>query len=197
MKRLAAAFSRAWRARFHHYVIDDPRPIAESAPYTFFLPSENELLAIQTGDLAKLIFRAVPPSPEWGAERMWVRVASISGDQLQGVLENVPWDMPQLQLGEIVAFCRSDIIDVQWAEERASPRPLHPHVANIGTAAWSTSVWWMTEFRSITSIVKHPILRPKATNIRIAAGASEGTIARSMTMKWMSATPNILRSERC
>lgn len=126
MKRLAAAFSRAWRARFHHYVIYDPRPIAESAPYTFFLPSENELLAIQTGDLAKLIFRAVPPSPEWGAERMWVLVASISGDQLQGVLENVPWDMPQLQLGEIVAFCRSDIIDVQWAEERAQPPPAAP-----------------------------------------------------------------------
>jgi hypothetical protein len=126
VKRLTAAFSRAWRARFHHYVIDDPRPIAESAPYTYFLPSENELLAVQPGDIVKLTFRGVPLSPEWGAERMWVQITHASGNELQGVLDNVPCDMPQLRLGDAVAFHRSDIIDVEWAEERDQLPPAAP-----------------------------------------------------------------------
>lgn len=126
MKRLAAALSRVWRARFHRYEIDDPRPMAERAPYTFFLPSENELLAVQPGDIVKLVFRAVPPSPEWEAERMWVRVTSASGNKLHGALDNQPSDMPQLRLGDSVAFHRSDIIDVDWADDRATTPPAAP-----------------------------------------------------------------------
>jgi hypothetical protein len=42
------------------YVLFDPRPIAAEAPYTFFLPSETEIVAIARGDMVKL--RVCPTS---------------------------------------------------------------------------------------------------------------------------------------
>ncbi|MGY2732581.1 immunity protein Imm33 domain-containing protein [Sphingomonas sp. UYP23] len=109
------------------YTIDDPRPIAEEARYTFRIPTENQLLALQAGDLVKLIFRSHPRGWEWDAERMWVTLTSAEGDALVGTLDNVPFDMPQLRIGASISFQRCDIIDVQWnADRTASPPPPDP-----------------------------------------------------------------------
>ncbi|MEG3175716.1 DUF2185 domain-containing protein [Sphingomonas sp. RB3P16] len=105
------------------YTIDDPRPIAEEARYTFLLPTENQLLALQAGDLAKLIFRSHPGGSEWDAERMWVTITSAQGDALVGTLDNAPFDMPQLKIGASIAFRRSDIIDLQWNADRTASLP--------------------------------------------------------------------------
>jgi len=136
VRRLAAALSRRWRAHFHRYAIDDPRPVADDAPYTYFLPSENELLAVQPEDMVKLIFRGIPPSPEWGAERMWVRVTAASRHELQGVLDNVPSEMQQLRPGDPVTFRRSDIIDLIWAEDRDPAPPAAPPRREYWERCW-------------------------------------------------------------
>jgi hypothetical protein len=100
------------RRLWGRYELDDPRPIAAEARYTYFLPAEEILDALAPGDEAKLLFRSVPYSRKWGAERMWVEVLSVGPDGLVGRLENVPTDMPQLKVGAEVAFQRWHVIDV-------------------------------------------------------------------------------------
>lgn len=111
---------RRW---FGRYEIDNPRPIAQAAPYTYFLPTENELLALQPGDLAKIVIRSIPPGRQWDAERMWVDIIATTGDLLTGKLDSNPFDMPQLKAGHIVRFKRSDVIDLIWDENRAKRPP--------------------------------------------------------------------------
>lgn len=124
--RLPGPIERQWRRWFGRYEIDDPRPIAEEAPYTYYLPSENELLTLAPGDVAQMVFRSIPPGRQWSAERMWVLITATDGDQLTGTLENTPLDMPQLRADDVVRFKRSDVISVRWSDERANPLPLAP-----------------------------------------------------------------------
>ncbi len=105
-----------------NYQLLDPRPIAASAPYTYFLPHPNELAAISTGDLVKVVFEAQPPSDNCGAERMWVIVGTIEGDWIEGVLDNDPHDIPGLVAGDAVRFPRSFAIDIDFKQ----PREIHP-----------------------------------------------------------------------
>lgn len=123
LPRLIRQMRRRW---FGTYTLDDPRPIAAEAPYTYYLPSENQLLVIAPGDFVQLIFRSVPPGERWDAERMWVRVTAVSSGACTGILENVPFDMPQLRVGHPVEFNRHNIIDIQWAGERRLPPPPSP-----------------------------------------------------------------------
>ncbi len=126
MRPIRDMFHR-WRRRWlGSYTIADPRPIAEGAPYTFFLPSENEVLALRPGDLVKLIFQSTPPSREYAAERMWAIVRRIEGDRLWGELDNVPLDIPQLRPGSTIAFRREDVIDLRWGEDHAVRPPSAP-----------------------------------------------------------------------
>jgi hypothetical protein len=121
--QLPARLYDCWRRLAGRYTIDDPRPIAERAPYTYFLPGENELLALAPGDLVQLIFRSHPPGREWDAERMWVTITKADSDALEGRLDNEPSDLPQLKPGTRIAFKRSDAIDIIWAENRQTPPP--------------------------------------------------------------------------
>lgn len=111
---------------FGRYEIDDPRPIAFDAPYTYFLPSENEILALAPGDQVKLVFRSIPPGLKFEAERMWVTITAVDGDRLAGDLDNIPSDMPQIRLGDEVSFQRSDVIDITWGDDRADRPPSPP-----------------------------------------------------------------------
>lgn len=108
------------------YTLDDPRINAAEAPYTFFLPSAEEVAALAPGDHAKLIFRPADPDRKWGAERMWVRIDRIDGDGLEGTLDNVPDDVPGLELGDRVAFQRFHVIACQWADARQTHPPPPP-----------------------------------------------------------------------
>lgn len=108
------------------YEIDDPRPVAADAPYTYFLPSENELLALAPGDQVKLLFRSIPPGPKFEVERMWVTITDVDGDRISGELDNVPFDMPQIRLGDPVWFLRSDAIDIAWSDDRTASPPAAP-----------------------------------------------------------------------
>lgn len=127
-RRWVGARISYWRRRlFGRHGIADPRPITEAAPYTFFLPSENEVLALAPGDRAKLIFHSIPPSPHHAAERMWVRITRAKGERLWGRLESQPQAMPQLRPGVRIGFRRGDVIDLCWAEPRAVRPPSAPH----------------------------------------------------------------------
>jgi hypothetical protein len=127
-----------WRRRlFGRYSIDDPRPIAEGAPYTFFLPSENELLALSPGDHVKLLFRGNPGGKSFDVERMWVSLTDVNGNSLTGRLDNVIRSSPFAGM----IFERSN-------------RLLHRPIASIGIVAWLIAALWMMACQSIISIGK-------------------------------------------
>ena len=104
-----------WRIWFGKYIIDDPRPIAEDAPYTFYIPSASKLESIEIGDEVQVIFRSVPIY-RYGGERMWVMLDKIEGENLSGLLSNEPEDMPQLKKGTRIDFFRWQIIDIVWQD---------------------------------------------------------------------------------
>lgn len=107
------------------YNILDARPLAADAPYTFFLPSPQELEAVAKGDIVKLIFEYSHETEKWGAERMWVIVGAADDQQLSGVLDNDP-DEPTspLQASDEVAFKRHDILAIDWKDPTHSPPPV-------------------------------------------------------------------------
>jgi hypothetical protein len=111
---------------FGRYEVLDPRPVAETAPYTYFLPSENELLALEPGDQVKIIIRSIPRSLDWDAERMWLTIIKAHGEELIGELDNIPSDIPQLRQGVFIPFKRSDVIDLIWNTERLTSPPSSP-----------------------------------------------------------------------
>lgn len=118
-KRLHPSYN-LYRRFFGRYTLDDPRPIAARAKYTYFLPSQWQLEHLQVGDLAQLIFRSHPPGVKWGAERMWVEIISVDGG-LCGRLTNQPFDMPQLSPGARVRFESYHVISTDCTDESAQP----------------------------------------------------------------------------
>jgi hypothetical protein len=121
--RFPRLIDQIWRRSVGTFEIDDPRPIAAEAPYTFFLPTNEQLAAIQPGDEVKVIVRSSPPSPKWDAERMWVDIKAVEGETLLGALDNIPSDIPQLKAGDELQFPRSAVIDILWDPNRAVAPP--------------------------------------------------------------------------
>ena len=121
MKFVPDKIYNKWRKHFGNYEIEDPRPAAKKSPYTLYLPPQDHLTAIEVGDQVKIIFFGKPAGLEYEAERMWVHVISRAGNKLTGRLDNNPFDMPQLSVGDIVEFMAFNIIDITWHEN--TPRP--------------------------------------------------------------------------
>jgi hypothetical protein len=100
------------------YTLSDPRPEAAQSPYTFFLPTADELSAVSKGDHVKLIFKH--QGEQWDAERMWVLVTEAQPNGLKGTLDNEPEEAP-LSLGDEICFERHHIIQIQWADPSSAP----------------------------------------------------------------------------
>lgn len=96
------------------FEIVDPLPIAKRSP-TFWVPSDDMLAAIGPGDIVKVIVRAIPPRPVFGAERLWVEVVSADGTSLSGKLAGDPLDLPGLHFGSEMRFRRTDVIAIEGA----------------------------------------------------------------------------------
>jgi len=109
------------------YEVLDPRPVAASAPYSYFLPDPELVKAVGVGDLVKGVFRSLPPSENYDAERMWVEVTSAQNDWLEGILDSDPWDMPNFPAGSVVRLPRTHVIDVDFADaDKAPPSSRQP-----------------------------------------------------------------------
>jgi len=107
------------------YVLEDPRPIAEEAPYTFFLPDTAYINALLVGDLVKIVFQYTVPVEQYPAERMWVKISSIENDHFTGVLGNEPYEKI-IKYGEIVNFERYHILDFVYETERPNVPAIPP-----------------------------------------------------------------------
>jgi len=106
------------------YDLADTRPIAASAPYTFFLPSQTEIAAVAQGDLVKLTFEYRHQTEKWAAERMWVIVEEAAIEGLTGIVNNDPAEPTSpLKAGDTVHFQRHHILSIQWANPEMAPPP--------------------------------------------------------------------------
>lgn len=102
--------------------LEDPRPIAASAPYTYDMPWPEELSALQPGDGAQAIFRETAGGRRYGAERMWVMVERIENGFIVGRLDNEPSDMPCIKLGDPVRIPLTHIISCTYVERNQRPK---------------------------------------------------------------------------
>jgi hypothetical protein len=119
--RLPGFLDRAIARRFGTFAIDDPRPIHDESPYTFYLPDPAEVAAVQAGDYVKAIFRPTPQNRKYDAERMWVKVESRDENGFTGVLNSEPYDMPQMPIGIRIYVPRTHVIDIDWREGKTPP----------------------------------------------------------------------------
>lgn len=96
------------------WYLEDARELAEEAPYTFYVPSPEVIDMLQPGDVVKLIFHCDNGNPDdYSAERMWVRITEVEGDDFRGVLDSEPVNIPDLHTGDEIDFASYHIIETQ------------------------------------------------------------------------------------
>lgn len=95
-------------------------------PDTFYIPSDADKAQLAVGDLAKLIF--CPIDEEEGAERMWVEITDIDGDDMIGRLDNEPFWMDCPSYGDTIKFRAKHIINITAIDHTKSgnPYPVDP-----------------------------------------------------------------------
>lgn len=93
------------------YTLIDAEEMNRQHPTTFFAPEPHEIEGIQEGSLVKLAFRY----ERIFTERMWVTVTKVDGNHFTGVLDNKPYDIPNLSLGDKVTFEVRHIYEV-WED---------------------------------------------------------------------------------
>ncbi len=103
------------------FTIIDPRALQRDAPYTFYLPSEAALAHVAPGDSIKLIFEPTGAADPCDPERMWVEVTARDGDALTGKLDNKPFELSGLALGDTLHFAPHQIIAIDWSNPDEAP----------------------------------------------------------------------------
>jgi hypothetical protein len=96
----------------------DPRPIAASAKYTYYLPPEDRLNAVAAGHSVQIVLRAIPPSEKWDAERIWLKVVLTGPGWVEGILDSDPSDMPLLRPGTTIRAPSTHIINVMFDDPK-------------------------------------------------------------------------------
>jgi uncharacterized protein YegJ (DUF2314 family) len=83
-----------------------------AAPSTFELLPREERAALRPGDLAKVCLEA--RGHRRGSERLWVRVQRVSGEApiFRGVLDNEPFTLDGVRLGDAVRFGPEHVYDI-------------------------------------------------------------------------------------
>lgn len=75
---------------------------------SFWVPSDEDMNEICSGDLVKLIFT----QRDGWTERMWVQVSKVGRSKFIGLLADEPFGFCRLHAGDKISFKRGDIIDI-------------------------------------------------------------------------------------
>ena len=113
------------------WCLDDGEALHREAPETFWLPDLERRDALQSGDLAKLVFRIAVDNDEEpvAVERMWVLVRDRVGDQYFGVLDNDPYaieENDEFWSGVELPFAARHVIDIDPADEATRAKATEP-----------------------------------------------------------------------
>ncbi|MFB2539554.1 MULTISPECIES: DUF2185 domain-containing protein [unclassified Acinetobacter] len=80
--------------------LENVRTLAKQYPYTFYVPSIEYISTLEIGDLVKLMFE----DEQGQAERMWVKITAIHGEDFAGQLDNQPYEIQGLNAGDCIHF---------------------------------------------------------------------------------------------
>lgn len=86
-------------------------------PRTFLIPNQEEIEKLDLGNLIKLIF--VMESPQKNgchAERMWVKITNKQNGAFTGVLDNEPYYLKSIKVGDIITFKAENIAGIYGGE---------------------------------------------------------------------------------
>ena len=113
------------------WCLEDGEALHREAPNTFWLPDLERRDALQTGDLAKLVFRISVENDEEpvAVERMWVLVRGRVGNNYFGVLDNDPCaieENDELWSGVELPFAARHVIDIDPADEATREKAAEP-----------------------------------------------------------------------
>lgn len=104
--------------------LEDPRPIAAAAPYTYEMPALEEIAALEPGDAVQAVFSETGGGRKYSAERMWVEVEQIADGFVAGYLDNDPFDMPSIKHRDPVRIPLTHVISCSFRNGR--PKPVVP-----------------------------------------------------------------------
>lgn len=91
--------------------LTDAEELAKNHKYTFYKPSREITKNLKVGNLVKLIFEFDSTNNEHpSAERMWVQITEIDGEQFKGTLDNCPHYLHELYYGDEITFVHKHII---------------------------------------------------------------------------------------
>ncbi len=92
--------------------LTDAEKLAQENKYTFYKPSKEITKKLSVGNLVKLTFKFDSSNSEHpSAERMWVEIIEINGEKFKGKLDNHPYYLHELYLGDEILFEHKHIID--------------------------------------------------------------------------------------
>lgn len=92
--------------------LTDSEKLAQKHKYTFYKPSREITKNLVIGNLVKLTFEFDSSNSEHpSAERMWVEITEINGDNFKGKLDNHPFYLHELYAGDEIVFNHKHIID--------------------------------------------------------------------------------------
>lgn len=83
--------------------LENVRQIAREHPDTFYVPSMKIIRSLKKGDIVKLMF-INEKQGQFHAERMWVIITQIKGDNFTGELDNDPYEIQNLKAGDEIHF---------------------------------------------------------------------------------------------
>lgn len=102
---------------YYSYTLIDGVEQNRQNPKTFEIPTPNQKLNLKVGDYVKLGFQCDPEANcPVAAERMWLEIINIDGDDFEGILKNDPYFLNQyanLHCNNNVYFNSCHILAIQ------------------------------------------------------------------------------------
>ena len=97
----------------HSWHLENAFEIQKESPYTFYLPPQTSIDKLEKGDLVKLIFKFYSDAPKApNAERMWVIIKEKNKGKFIGELNNQPFFINDIKVGDIIEFENKHIIQI-------------------------------------------------------------------------------------
>jgi len=92
----------------------------KESPYTFYKPSKAVTDKLKAGDLVKLVFFSDSDTDGYKEERMWVEITDRNKENFVGKLDNEPYHLKSLKLGQILHFGTEHICDTEYEDDDAA-----------------------------------------------------------------------------
>ncbi|PVE70293.1 immunity protein Imm33 domain-containing protein [Priestia megaterium] len=103
-----------------YWQLDNVYERNKESPYTFYKPSKAVTDKLKAGDLVKLVFFSDSDTAGYKGERMWVEITDRNKENFVGKLDNEPYHLKGLKLGQILHFGTEHICDTEYEDDEVA-----------------------------------------------------------------------------